>query len=60
MKKTLAIDMGATSIRAILGYIDMGELVTEEVMRFNHVIKDIDGRKQWDLEGMLSKIENTI
>lgn len=60
MKKSLAIDMGATSIRAILGYIDKGELITEEVMRFNHVIKDIDGRKQWDLNGMLNKIENTI
>lgn len=60
MKKSLAIDMGATSIRAILGYIDKGELLTEEVMRFNHVIKDIDGRKQWDLNGMLNKIENTI
>ena len=31
MKKSLAIDMGATSIRAILGYIDNGQLITEEV-----------------------------
>lgn len=60
MKKSLAIDMGATSIRAILGYIDHDELVIEEVMRFNHDIKNINGRKQWDLIGMLNKIENTI
>lgn len=60
MKKSLAIDMGATSIRAILGYIDEGEFITEEVMRFNHEIKDIDGRKQWDLDGMLSMIEKAI
>ena len=60
MKKSLAIDMGATSIRAILGYIDNGQLITEEVMRFNHEIKDINGRKQWDFDAMISKIENTI
>ena len=29
-------------------------------MRFNHEIKDINGRKQWDFDAMISKIENTI
>ncbi len=38
MKKVLAIDMGATSIRGILGYIEKGSLVTEEIMRMPHEI----------------------
>lgn len=60
MNKALAIDMGATSIRGILGYIENDKLVTEEVMRFNHNILDKDGRKQWDLKAMLQKIEEAI
>ena len=36
MKKALAIDMGATSIRGIIGYIEDGKIKLEEVMRFSH------------------------
>lgn len=38
MKKVLAIDMGATSIRGIIGYIDNNQIKTEEVMRMPHKI----------------------
>ena len=34
MKKVLAIDMGATSVRGIIGYIEDGGVKLEEVMRF--------------------------
>ena len=44
MKKALAIDMGATSIRGIIGYIEDNEVKLEEVMRFSHEIKSSTGR----------------
>ena len=60
MNKVLAFDMGATSIRGIVGYIADGKLITEEVMRMSHSIKDKDGRLYWDFDAILDKIVNTI
>ena len=60
MNKVLAFDMGATSIRGIVGYIAEGKLITEEVMRMSHSIKNKDGRLYWDFDAILDKIVNTI
>lgn len=60
MKKALAIDMGATSIRGIIGYIEDGEVKLEEVMRFPHEIKKSNGRFRWDFDGLLNKIAQTV
>lgn len=60
MKKVLAIDMGATSIRGILGYIENGNLVTEEVMRMSHKIIKNGDLMQWQWEKLLTKIKDTI
>ena len=60
MKKVLAFDMGATSIRGIVGYVEDGKLVTEEVMRMSHSIQEKNGRLYWDFEGILEKIVSTI
>ena len=60
MNKVLAFDMGATSIRGIVGYIADGKLITEEVMRMSHSIKNKDGRLYWDFDAILDKIVNTI
>lgn len=60
MKKVLAIDMGATSIRGIIGYIEDGKFKTEEVMRMSHQIEKIDGKAKWQWEALLSKIVETI
>lgn len=60
MKKVLAIDMGATSIRGILGYIENGFLQLDEVMRINHKIVEVDGRKYWEWDRLISEIEKTI
>ena len=48
MKKVLAFDMGATSIRGILGYIEDGKFCIKEVMRMTHKIQKRDGRLYWD------------
>ena len=60
MKKALAIDMGATSIRGIVGYIEDGKVKLEEVMRFSHEIKSSNGRLRWDFDELLKKIAQTI
>ena len=60
MKKALAIDMGATSIRGIIGYIEDNEVKLEEVMRFSHEIKSSNGRLRWDFDELLEKIVSTI
>ena len=43
MNKVLAIDMGATSIRGIIGYVENNVLQIEEVMRLSHEIIEKDG-----------------
>ena len=60
MKKVLAIDMGATSIRGIIGYIENGRVKLEEVMRFSHEIKSSNGQLCWDFDELLKKIAHTI
>lgn len=60
MNKVLAFDMGATSIRGIVGYIEGEKLITEEVMRMSHSIKNKNGRLYWDFYTILNKIADTI
>ena len=56
MKKVLAIDMGATSIRGIIGYIENDTLITKEVMRMAHKIVSEDGFMRWQFNELLEKI----
>lgn len=60
MKKVLAIDMGATSIRAVIGYIEKDKLITETLHRFSHDIVDYNGRKRWQWEKIIDEIKNII
>ena len=60
MNKVLAFDMGATSIRGIVGYIEGEKLITEEVMRMSHSIKNKNGRLYWNFDTILNKIADTI
>lgn len=60
MKKVLAIDMGATSIRGILGWVDQGKICTDEVLRFSHDIVQKHGRMRWELDKIISNIKGCI
>ncbi len=60
MKKVLAIDMGATSIRGIIGYIENGNLIMEEVMRLSHKTVLKNGRMRWQWEKLTDAIVKTI
>ena len=52
MKRYLAIDIGASSGRHIVGWREGGELVTEEVYRFPNGVTEIDGHLCWDIEAL--------
>ncbi|MBQ9728686.1 MAG: rhamnulokinase [Clostridia bacterium] len=50
MKYYLAIDIGASSGRHILGYIENGKMITEEIYRFQNGPKTLigfDGKEHW-------------
>jgi len=52
----LAIDIGASSGRHILGYLNNGKLVLEEIHRFDNGMKEKDGHLCWDLDYIFSEI----
>ena len=57
MKKYyLAIDIGASSGRHILGSVDNGKLCLEEIYRFENNIKVTDEGLTWDVEALFSEV----
>ena len=56
MNNYLAIDIGATSGRAILGVLEGGRLTTEEIARFpNRIIRE-NGHWMWDMQALYDAI----
>ncbi|WP_238902062.1 rhamnulokinase [Clostridium sp. YIM B02506] len=60
MEYHLAIDIGASSGRHILGFIEDGQLKLEEVYRFNNGIKKVNDEYCWDLKKLFLEIKNGI
>lgn len=56
----LALDLGATSGRAIIGTISNGKLEMKEINRFANPIINIHGRSYWNLFHLYSEILNSI
>lgn len=50
MKYYLAIDLGASSGRHIIGWREGGAVKTEEVFRFSNAMEKENGRLVWDVE----------
>ena len=55
-KYYLAIDIGASSGRHILGYLDDGKLVLEEVFRFKNGAIEKNGSLVWDIVNLKESI----
>lgn len=55
-KYFLAIDIGASSGRHILGSLENGKIVLEEVHRFWNGMDDIDGTSCWDVDRLFHEI----
>lgn len=56
----LAIDLGATSGRAIVGSIENGVLKLKEIHRFSNPITEINGRMYWDLFYLYNEILKSL
>lgn len=52
-EKFLAIDIGASSGRHIIGWMEDGTLQTEEVYRFPNSVRRVDGHLEWDIDSCL-------
>ncbi len=60
MKRYLAIDIGASSGRHIVGWRENSRLVTEEVYRFPNGVTEKDGHLTWDIDALLSHVKAGI
>ena len=60
MKYYLAIDIGASSGRHIVGWEQDGEIKTDEVYRFYNGAECKDGRLVWDTERLYREIINGL
>ncbi len=56
----LAIDIGASSGRHIVGWTENGEVRTEEVYRFPNGVTERDGHLTWDIEALLAHVERGV
>lgn len=56
----LAIDIGASSGRHILGYIDNGRLKLEEIHRFENYITNQNSALVWDIEHLVNEVKKGI
>ena len=52
----LAVDIGASGGRHILGWVENGRICTEEMYRFENGYTEKDGRRVWDVDGLFSHI----
>lgn len=56
----LAIDIGASSGRHILGYIKNEKLILEEIHRFENYIINQDGSLVWYIDNLVSEVKKGI
>ncbi len=60
MKRALAIDLGASTGRAILGTLENGTLTLNEIHRFENCPKQRDGAFRWDLDELMADIRLSL
>ncbi len=60
MKQALAVDLGASSGRLVLGRREEEGIHTEEVYRFPNFMDLRDGHRVWDAERLLREIETGV
>lgn len=57
MHRYLAIDIGASSGRHIVGWMQDGELVTKEVYRFHNSAETENGHLVWNIEALVREVK---
>ena len=53
----LAVDIGASSGRHILGHLEDGKMVLEEIYRFDNGMKPKNGHLCWEADGLFEEIK---
>jgi rhamnulokinase len=56
----LAIDLGATSGRALIGILETGKLETIEIYRFSNEFVPVNGHLFWDIYRLFSEVLKSI
>ena len=59
-KNYLAIDIGASSGRHIVGWMENGVLRTEEVYRFPNSVQRVDGHLEWDIDSLFANVKQGL
>ena len=59
-KNYLAIDIGASSGRHIVGWMENGVLRTKEVYRFPNSVRRVDGHLEWDIDSLFINVKQGI
>ena len=57
MKRVLAIDIGASSGRHIVGWRDGDKIMTDEVYRFENGVKSVGARLTWDIAALFENVK---
>ena len=60
MEIYLAIDIGASSGRHIAGWLENGELKTEEIYRFPNGVTELDGHLTWDIDSLFGHVKQGV
>lgn len=56
----LAIDLGASSGRGIVGYFDGKKISIEEIYRFEHFLSTLNGKRYWDILELNRQVKNIL
>ena len=59
-KYYLAVDIGASSGRHIVGWMDNGEIRIKEVFRFPNGVTELDGHLTWDIKALEGYVREGI
>ncbi len=60
MNYYLAVDIGASSGRHMLGWKEDGKIITRELYRFPNGATELDGHLTWDIEALLYHVKHGI
>ena len=60
MKYYLAVDIGASSGRHLLGWKEDGKIITKELYRFPNGVKEFQGHLTWDIESLFAHVKHGI
>lgn len=60
MNHYLAVDIGASSGRHILGWQEDGKILTKELYRFHNGVKELNGHLTWDVQELFFHVKHGI